>query len=89
MDLRSDANRAAVVVKLASGREPANPMNALLQDMAKASCIDKDGVVSPSKLWKTSPLTVMVEGHVAGLEGVRPRSMRSVEVTTLKVEPGG
>ena len=33
--------------------------------------MDSDGVVSPSKLWKTCPLTVMVDGHVAGLEGVR------------------
>ena len=64
-------------------------MKAVLHDMAKACSMESDGVVSPSKLWKTSPLTVMDEGHVAGLEGVAPCSMRSVEVTTLKVEPGG
>src|SRR6516165_11345038 len=65
------------------------PMNAVLHDMANASSMESDGVVSPSKLWKTSPSTVMVGGHDAGLDGVRPCSIRSVEVITLNVEPGG
>src|SRR6202044_3647357 len=82
-------NWAAVDVKLASGKDPASPMKAVLQDMANACSMESEAVVSPSKLWNTSPLTVIEAGHVAGLEGVAPCSIRSLDVTTLKVEPGG
>src|SRR5580692_6124829 len=64
-------------------------MKAVLHDMAKAWSKESEDVVSPSKLWNTSPFTVMVDGHVAGLDGVEPCSSRSVDVTTLKVDPGG
>src|ERR1017187_6460121 len=64
-------------------------MKAALHDSAKAVSKLNDDAVSPSKLWNVSPPTVMVGGQLAGLEGDEPCSMRSAEVTTLKVEPGG
>src|SRR5580692_12813145 len=64
-------------------------MKAALHDSAKACSKLSEGVASPSKLWKVSPPTVMVGGQLAGLAGDDPCSMRSAEVTTLKVEPGG
>lgn len=82
-------NCDAVVAKLAAGSELDSPMNAVLHDMANAWSSESEDVVSPSKLWNTSPLTVMLGGQVAGLEGVEPCSSRSAAVTTLNVEPGG
>src|SRR5580704_2088582 len=64
-------------------------MKAALQDSAKACSRLSEALASPSKLWKTSPPTVMVGGQLAGLDGDDPCSMRSAEVTTLKVDPGG
>src|SRR5580692_3527760 len=64
-------------------------MKAELHDIANAWSRESEDVVSPSKLWNTSPLTVMVGGHDAGLDGVEPCSSRSADVTTLNVDPGG
>src|SRR5580658_9693839 len=64
-------------------------MKAALHDSAKACSRLKEAWVSPSKLWKTSPSTVMVGGQLAGDDGDEPCSMRSADVTTLKVDPGG
>src|SRR5581483_6429730 len=82
-------NCAAVEGKLAAGNALAKPMKAVLQEMAKACSRSSEPEVSPSKLWKTWPLTVIVGGQVAGLVGEEPCSIRSDEVITLKVEPGG
>ena len=66
----------------------ASPMNAVLQDSAKACSRSLIGAV-PSALWNTSPSTVIVGGQLAGDAGVSPCSISAVDVITLNDEPGG
>ncbi len=72
-------NWRAVEGKDALGRVLARPMNAALQDWAKAWL----------KLWNVWPPTVMLAGQLAGLDGLSPCSTRSAVGMILNVEPGG
>src|SRR5260370_41173913 len=67
-------NWRAVEGKDALGRVLARPMNAALQDWAKAWLSVKDGAASPSKLWNVWPPTVVLAGQLGGLAGVSPGS---------------
>src|SRR5215472_8998846 len=81
--------RAAVRVKSAAdSRVVARPMKAVLHDSAKACRKSLMGAV-PSALWKASPSTVTLAGHLAAEDGCRPRSINAVDVMILNDEPGG
>src|SRR6516225_5785947 len=66
----------------------ASPMNAVLQDSAKACCRSLT-FPSLSALRNTSPCTVAVGGQLAADDGVSPRASSAAEVITLNAEPGG
>src|SRR5262252_7053127 len=66
----------------------ASPMNAVLQDSAKA-CSRSLTFPSPSALRNTSPCTVAVGGQLAADDGVSPPASSAAEVITLNAEPGG
>src|SRR4051794_26218360 len=79
---------AASVSSFGESRRAA-PMNAVLHEIAKSVANVGDACVSPSKLRKTRPPTLMVGGQATGVVGVTPCPSSAYVVTTLNVEPGG
>src|SRR3954467_14921805 len=72
---------AASVSSFGESRRAA-PMKAVLHEIAKSVAKDGDACVSPSKLRKMRPPTLIVGGHATGVAGVTPCPSSAYVVTT-------
>src|SRR3954452_19801577 len=79
---------AASVSSFGESRRAA-PMKAVLHEIEKSVANDGDACVSPSKLRKTRPPTLIVGWHGTFVVGVTPCPNSAYVVTTLNVDPGG